>query len=432
MHAGKRTGLGWTYSTGAAGRIITDHLAPAITGRNVMDTPGCWSAMHRAGRNLGTRGLVMQAISAVDVALWDLKARVLDVPLASLFGRSRDRVPVYGSSGFTTLTDTELAAQVDGWATGCTAMKIKIGQSWGTEVQRDLARLQALRELAGPGPELMVDPNGGYSTGQARRVGATLDRCGVVWFEEPVSSDDLTGLADVRTAVRCDVAAGEYAADPFDVARLCPVVDCLQLDVTRCGGCTGWLRGAAVAQAHNLQISAHCVPSLHAPVAAAVPNLRHLEWFIDHATLEPLLVDGAPVVSAGHIKVQVRATWARHAHPSRSSRIPRRLTIRSTTTWDGCGADRNHRIPAPTHGSSDEAIPGGLLRRPAARLVLKSAHACSRRFDRAGVDPRERDAADRRPRVGRGIDPGHRCGRRSVLVAGRAPLRHEGAVAGGG
>lgn len=236
MHAGKRTGLGWTYSTGAAGRIITDHLAPAITGRNVMDTPGCWSAMHRAGRNLGTRGLVMQAISAVDVALWDLKARVLDVPLASLFGRSRDRVPVYGSSGFTTLTDTELAAQVDGWAAaGCTAMKIKIGQSWGTEVQRDLARLQALRELAGPGPELMVDPNGGYSTGQARRVGATLDRCGVVWFEEPVSSDDLTGLADVRTAVRCDVAAGEYAADPFDVARLCPVVDCLQLDVTRCG-----------------------------------------------------------------------------------------------------------------------------------------------------------------------------------------------------
>ena len=121
----------------------------------------------------------------------------------------------------------------------------------------------------------------------------------MVWFEEPVSSDDLTGLAAVRAAVRCDVAAGEYAADLYDVARLCPVVDCLQLDVTRCGGYTGWLRGAAVAQAHNLQISAHCAPALHAPVAAAVPNLRHVEWFIDHARLEPLLVDGAPTVQHG-------------------------------------------------------------------------------------------------------------------------------------
>jgi L-alanine-DL-glutamate epimerase-like enolase superfamily enzyme len=306
VHAGNRQGLGWTYSTAAAAWVITDHLAPAITGRDLMDTPACWSAMHRACRNLGTRGLVMQVISAVDIALWDLKARVLDVPLAALFGHARDTVPVYGSGGFTTLTDTELAAQIDGWAAaGCTAMKIKIGQSWGTNVERDLARVHAFRELAGPGPELMVDANGGYSTGQARRIGATLDRFGVAWFEEPVSSDDLTGLADVRTAVRCDVAAGEYAADLYELARLCPVVDCLQLDVTRCGGYTGWLRGAAVAQAHNLQISAHCAPSLHAPVAAAVPNLRHLEWFIDHATLEPLLVDGAPVVSAGHIRAQV-------------------------------------------------------------------------------------------------------------------------------
>jgi L-alanine-DL-glutamate epimerase-like enolase superfamily enzyme len=129
----------------------------------------------------------------------------------------------------------------------------------------------------------------------------------VVWFEEPVSSDDLTGLAAVRAAVRCDVAAGEYAADLYELIRLCPVVDCLQLDVTRCGGYTGWLRGAAVAQAHNLQISAHCAPALHAPVAAAVPNLRHVEWFIDHACLEPLLVDGAPTVHHGALQLDDHA-----------------------------------------------------------------------------------------------------------------------------
>ena len=303
VHAGNRQGLGWTYSTAAAAAVITDHLTEAITGRDVMDTPGCWSAMHRACRNLGTRGLVMQAISAVDIALWDLKARVLDVSLPSLFGRARDTVPVYGSGGFTTLTDTVLADQVHGWAdAGCTAMKIKIGQSWGTDVDRDIARVNTFRDLAGPGVDLMVDANGGYMTGQARRVGATLDRLGVVWFEEPVSSDDLTGLAAVRAAVHCDVAAGEYAADLYDVDRLCPVVDCLQLDVTRCGGYTGWLRGAAVAQAHNLRVSAHCAPALHAPVAAAVPNLRHVEWFIDHARLEPLLVDGTPTVSHGALQ----------------------------------------------------------------------------------------------------------------------------------
>jgi L-alanine-DL-glutamate epimerase-like enolase superfamily enzyme len=308
VHAGKRSGLGWTYSTGAAGRVITDHLAPAVTGLDALDIPGCWSAMHRACRNLGTRGLVMQAISAVDIALWDLKARVLDVSLTALFGRARDAAPVYGSGGFTTLTDTQLAEQIDRWAAaGCTAMKIKIGQSWGTDLDRDIARVNTFAELAGPKVDLMVDANGAYTTGQARRVGATLDKLGVVWFEEPVSSDDLAGLAAVRAAVRCDVAAGEYAADLYDVARLCPVVDCLQLDVTRCGGYTGWLRGAAVAQANNLHISAHCAPALHSAVAAAAPNLRHVEWFIDHARLEPVLVDGAPTVHHGALHTDHRA-----------------------------------------------------------------------------------------------------------------------------
>jgi L-alanine-DL-glutamate epimerase-like enolase superfamily enzyme len=300
VHAGWRLGLGWTYSTPAASQIITDQLAPAVAGRNVLDVPGCWSAMHKACRNLGTRGLVMQAISAVDIALWDLKAQVLDVPLPALFGRVSETIPVYGSGGFTTLTDTGLADQVQTWAAaGCRAMKIKIGQSWGADIDRDIDRINTFAGLAAPGAELMVDANGGYTAGQARRIGSILDEVGVVWFEEPVSSDDLTGLAAVRAAVQCDVAAGEYAADVYDVARLCPVLDCLQLDVTRCGGYTGWLRAAALAQAHNLQVSAHCAPALHAPVAAAVPNLRHVEWFIDHARLEPLLVNGAATVRHG-------------------------------------------------------------------------------------------------------------------------------------
>lgn len=302
IRAGSRQGLGWSYSSGAAAAVIVDHLGPAITGRDVMDVPGCWAAMHRTCRNLGTRGLVMQAISAVDIALWDLKAKVLNVPLTELFGRASQTIPVYGSGGFTTLTDAELGAQITQWAdAGCTAMKIKIGESWGSDIDRDLARVTTFRELAGPAVDLMVDANGGYRAGQARRMGRALDRLAVVWFEEPVSSDDIPGLAAVRAAVAGDVAAGEYAADGYDAARLCPVVDCLQLDATRCGGYTGWLRGAALAAAHNLEISAHCAPSLHAPVAGSVPNLRHVEWFSDHAALEPILVEGAPTVHDGAI-----------------------------------------------------------------------------------------------------------------------------------
>lgn len=308
VHAAGRTGLGWTYSTGAAAGLLADHLAPAIMGLDAFDTPVCWSAMHRACRNLGSRGLAMQAISAVDIALWDLKARALDLSLAGLLGRARETVPVYGSGGFTTLSDSELAGQVRFWADhGCRAMKIKIGESWGTRVERDLERVRRLRDLAGPDADLMVDANGGYSSKQACRVGRVLDDTGVVWFEEPVSSDHVAGLAVVREQLACDVAAGEYAADVFEVARLCPVVDCLQLDVTRCGGYTGFLRCAAIAQAHGLEVSGHCAPALHAPVAAATPNLRHIEWFIDHARLEPLLVDGVPEVLDGELRMDTAA-----------------------------------------------------------------------------------------------------------------------------
>ena len=212
-------------------------------------------------------------------------------------------MPVYGSGGFTTLDDAQLAEQVEDWAeAGCTAMKIKIGESWGTDPERDLQRARRLRRLAPEGTQLMVDANGGYTVGEAVRVGDRLDDLGVVWFEEPVSSDDTAGLAAVREALACDVAAGEYAATPDDVTALLPVVDCLQLDATRCGGYTGWLRGATLAEAAHLQVSAHCAPSLHALVAAAVPNLRHVEWFVDHARLEPQLLDGIPEVSGGALR----------------------------------------------------------------------------------------------------------------------------------
>src|SRR6202035_4293652 len=140
----------------------------------------------------------------------------------------------------------------------------------------------------GPDAELFVDANGGYTRKQAVRMALAMADQDVTWFEEPVSSDDLDGLREVRDQVTPDVTAGEYGYDLVYFARMVDAgpVDCLQIDVTRCGGITEWLRAAAVAAARGLQVSGHCAPNLHAHVAAAAQNFRHLEDFHDHVRIE--------------------------------------------------------------------------------------------------------------------------------------------------
>jgi L-alanine-DL-glutamate epimerase-like enolase superfamily enzyme len=290
------TGTGWSYTGAGSLAVVEGELRSAVEGADPMDVPGTWESMVRRCRNLGTGGLAGCAISAVDVALWDLKARLLGVSLAGLLGRCRLSVPFYGSGGFTTLRGHALTAQVRHFIEdlGAPAVKLKIGESWGGCVGEDLERVGVAR-AAGDGAEMMVDANGGYSRKQAIRVGRQLaDELGVVWFEEPVSSDDLEGLREVRDACDADVAAGEYGYDLVYFERMAAAgaVDCLQADATRCGGYTGFLRAANVAAAHGLEVSAHCAPNLHAPVAASVPNLRHVEYFYDHARLDPVLFNG--------------------------------------------------------------------------------------------------------------------------------------------
>ena len=295
--AGTARGIGWTYAAAAAQSVIADVLAGVVIGRSALDVPGAAEAMARAVRNIGRPGIAATAISAVDIALWDLKARLLGSSVTQLLGQARESVPVYGSGGFTSYDDGQTREQLAGWVAKAhiPRVKIKIGESWGTDEHRDLERVALAREVIGPDAELYVDANGGYAAGQAVRVADRLTDHGVTWFEEPVSSQDLAGLAVVRRQVRPDVAAGEYSWSLADSARLIAAgaVDCLQLDVTRCGGITEFLRGSALAAAHNLQVSGHCAPNLHARVGVAVPNLRHVEYFHDHQRIERMLFDGA-------------------------------------------------------------------------------------------------------------------------------------------
>jgi L-alanine-DL-glutamate epimerase-like enolase superfamily enzyme len=299
------TGIGWTYGLAAAANVITDKLADVVRGCSALDVPAANDAMCRAVRNAGKPGLVAMAISAVDIALWDLKARVLGVPLVRLLGAARPDVPVYGSGGFTTYDDKQLEEQLRFWAEeqSIPRVKIKIGESWGRDERRDLARAELARGVVGDSVDFYVDANGGYTRKQAIRVGRALAQLGVTWFEEPVSSDDLVGLHEIRDAITPDVAAGEYGYDLPYFARMvnADAVDCLQADVTRCGGITVWQRAAALAEALGLQISGHCAPHAHAAVAASVPNLRHLEWFHDHTRIESMFFDGTLDPSGGAI-----------------------------------------------------------------------------------------------------------------------------------
>jgi L-alanine-DL-glutamate epimerase-like enolase superfamily enzyme len=220
---------------------------------------------------------------------------VLGLPLHHLLGAARTAVPLYGSGGFTSYDEHQLTRQLSGWVDdGLRRVKIKIGESWGHEERRDLARVRQARSVIGDDVELFVDANGGYNIGQAVRLAPQLDDLDVRWFEEPVSSDDLAGLRQVRQHSRADVAAGEYGYGLDYFQRLCSAdaVDCVQVDVTRCGGITELLRIAAVAAAHNRDISGHCAPYQHAGVLAAIPNVRHLEWFHDHVRIEQMFFDG--------------------------------------------------------------------------------------------------------------------------------------------
>ncbi len=294
---GNHQGLGWTYAAAAARRVIDDLLEPCVSGADTTEIPSIAESMARACRNVGRPGIAACAISAVDIALWDLRAHQLDLPLAELFGLRRAAVPVYGSGGFTTYDDATLTRQLSLWVDEwqIPRVKIKIAESWGERAHRDMSRVQLARETIGDA-ELFVDANGGYSVKQAVQLGRRMrDAADVQWFEEPVSSDDLNGLRLVRSHFDGDVAAGEYGYTLDYFARMIDAgaVDCVQADVTRCGGYSVWLKIAALAEANHLDVSAHCAPNLHAPAAAAINNLRHIEYFHDHHRIETSLFEGS-------------------------------------------------------------------------------------------------------------------------------------------
>jgi L-alanine-DL-glutamate epimerase-like enolase superfamily enzyme len=293
-------GIGYSYADRAAALVVTEDLAHQVVGRDAFDIPALWSAMVGAVRNVGRPGIAATAISAVDVALWDLKARLLDVSLVDLLGAARPAIPAYGSGGFCSYDDATLSRQLAAWADdGFRFVKIKVGR----EPARDDHRAAVARRAIGDEVELFIDANGAHDRARALAAATMFAKHGVTWFEEPVSSDDVAGLRFLRDRAPAGmaIAAGEYGWDVHSFRRWLEAgaVDVLQADATRCLGISGFLAADALCAASSVPLSAHCAPALHVPLACATQRSVHLEWFHDHVRIERMLFDGAPSVRVG-------------------------------------------------------------------------------------------------------------------------------------
>jgi len=291
-----QSGLGFTYGAAAAATLIREMLAQIVIGCPVEHTGAAWEAMVRAVRNIGRPGIASHAISAVDTALWDLKAKVFEKPLFQLLGVRRESVPLYGSGGFTSYSEQELVEQFSDWVSdGFSRVKMKVGKDWGTKAEEDVTRVQAARKAIGSKVELFVDANGGYTVKQAIKQAHRFAEYGVSYFEEPIAFDFLDQLAFIRQHIPMALASGEYGYDLYDFRNtlLAGAVDILQADATRCLGVTGCLAAGELAYSFGAPFSTHTAASIHAHMACAVPQIEHVEYFYDHARIEHMLFDGA-------------------------------------------------------------------------------------------------------------------------------------------
>jgi L-alanine-DL-glutamate epimerase-like enolase superfamily enzyme len=298
-------GLGYTYASATAAPLIRDVLAPIVIGTPVDDVRLAWGNMIATVRNVGRPGIASTAISAVDTALWDLKARIANQPLFLLLGAHRREVLIYGSGGFTTYSVEQLRKQLADWVSeGITQVKMKIAKDWGSKPEEDLRRVKIARGAIGPNTALFVDANGGYTVKQAVELAEQFADYDVSWFEEPVSSDQLDQLRFVREHVPMRVAAGEYGYDPwyFRAMLQAEAVDVLQADATRCLGVTGFLEAGGIAHGFAIPFSAHTAPALHAQVGCVVPEILNVEYFFDHARIEQILFDGGPQRVGGYLR----------------------------------------------------------------------------------------------------------------------------------
>lgn len=305
--------------------MITQECKPMLVGRDARQITALWETMYNGTRAsyalmrgrgfpvLGRRGLTISAISGIDMALWDLLGKSLDVPVYQLLGgKCRDALPAYASGGWAEARN--IGAQLQGYIDqgGFRAVKMRVGVMDGT-VATSVARVHAAREALGPDPDIMVDAHGTFSVREAQRFARQVEACNLAWFEEPVNADDKVGQAEVRASTDIPIASGESEFTRFDFRDLITLgaVDILQPDLAITGGLTEGMRLAAMASAFQLTVAPHLWGSallfasgLH--LAAAIPNCTILEYSLGFNPLLRELALEPPVIRQGQMSIPDR------------------------------------------------------------------------------------------------------------------------------
>ena len=274
-------GLGVGQAAPGVRQVVESTLRGVLIGQDPFSIEKLWNDMFWRIRGFGRKGVAFCALSAVDTGLWDLKAKAVGLPLYKLLGPFTESVPIYGSGGWTNLTEDELVAEMVGYVQqGIGRVKMKVGKDFGRSEREDLQRLAAVRRALGDDVAVYVDANNGYYAKQAIYMAKEFEQFQVGWFEEPVLADDIQGLAEIRQAINIPVATGEHEYSKYGFKDLITRggADIVQPDVGRVGGVTEWMKVAHMAHAFNLPVAPHAVQLVHLHLGCATPNLKVVEY----------------------------------------------------------------------------------------------------------------------------------------------------------
>ena len=295
-------GFGMTFGE-QVGEYIVKTLREEVIGQDPLAFEDIWNSMFASIRSSGRKGAALLGMSAIDIAVWDLRGKILGLPVYRLLGGTKRNIPCYASVGFLSMPEDEcvdmsLKCVEDGYKT----LKIKIGYDAGNNIRADARRIRAVRKAVGSDIDIIVDANGIYDAATAIRFTEEASDCGICLFEEPTHADDIPGLARVRAATRIPVASGENEYTKYGCRDLvmANAVDVLQFDITRVGGFTEMVKVTAMSQAFNLKIAPHFWPQFSSHILSAAANGLFLEVFPQQQGSRPggqIVLNQPPVIN---------------------------------------------------------------------------------------------------------------------------------------